>query len=70
MRIKTISLHDNGDYDILVSFSKEDIDKIGIDTTYHILEKQKELILMIWNDFKKEIKCDDKRLFGDLKCEL
>ncbi len=60
-KIKEYRLCENGDFDILVSFSKEDINKIGIDTTYHTLERQKDLILAIWYDLKRELSEDDKR---------
>ena len=60
-KIKEFRLNENGDFDVLVSFSKEDINKLGIDTTYRILERQKDIILAIWYDLKKEISEDDKR---------
>ena len=60
-KIKEYRICENGDFDILVSFSKEDIDKLGIDTMYHTLERQKDIILLIWHDLKREISEDDKR---------
>ena len=60
-KIKEYRICENGDFDILVSFSKEDIDKLGIDTTYHALETQKDNILRIWHDLRREISENDKR---------
>ena len=60
-KIKEYRLCENGDFDILLSFSKEDIDKIGIDTTYHSLDRTKDIILSIWHDLKREISENDKR---------
>jgi len=60
-KIKEYRICENGDFDILVSFSKEDIDKLGIDTTYQALETQKDNILRIWHDLRREISKNDKR---------
>ena len=59
-KIKEYRICENGDFDILVSFSKEDINRIGIDTTYH-LKSNKDAIHGIWYSLRKEIIDDDKR---------
>jgi len=63
VKIKEYRVCENGDYDILVSFSKEDIDKIGIDTKFHLV-RMKDVIKTIWSHLKKEISADDKRMLG------
>lgn len=59
-KIREYRVCENGDFDILVSFSKEDIDKMGISTLFHF-RRQRDMIEVIWSSLRREIMDDDKR---------
>lgn len=63
MRIKEFRLSDNGDFDILISFSREDIKKLGIDTQFQ-MNRTKDILPFILESLKKEILADDRRTWG------